>query len=868
MRPKAGGIEIVKELISCRLTSMATSRSHYYKTAAWLVALLTCWFSAGASTRTVQLPIGKLVYTITNLGDTLTVEKESNLNHYLLYNRQINSNIVGDRLGAGNLINVDITYYPDNNGEGVCTELTLEACKFLTCVDPQITSSYSRHFKGTREEEYRSMEGEYMPYYCITRMSPHKINRTFRVNQDITEKIRLFYIGVEFYVRNDEDVPYECFMGYDLKQECCEEVYVNFVDALPEAMDSGLNGSSDLELFDTLSQLLGLDQHATPEEVVAISMLAALLAALLGGGGLGGLAGGAGGAGGALPSPIESGPGGPPPIENPYQGVEDKYVTHHPDGSITIKDPITGEQKLYLPDGHGGYDNPLGGGYKSKEDMLNHLAYLDRNRYPLSQDAETAARNQAEQREQWDAQNVRDRERGYSDDMADYRDWVKQQEYEIKKEERIAKLASEYGVEATEEAVKRAIKLDQIQAGIESAKQEAEAADNNVVVVGLESTKNVAATSLVLIPMALSGVGTVSAATMANAKLVQSGFTFADSVITKVGDAYVEGKSIGKAAAHGVTEGLVKVAQNYAGEIGGAAAGKLAGASSELVKKGVELGTEATVVIGGRGVTDGLDEYAESGDLSKALDKAKAGMAEEAQKHLVNKAAEYGIDKGKEYIKSKMPSPVESTRMKADTAAKTVTTRQQAVTRTQQQVSSAKQRVTNAQQSAQRTQQKLTQAQSKASSASKNLTNANKRVDAAQKQLSQAKTPEAKSRAEAQLAAAQKNAAKAQQKYEKASSELRTADRVNTATQRAAVNAEHDLQKAQMGAQKAQSDLKTATAQRDQAMRDAWAAEQQAQVDKFNDKKMAHMTGNDIVGGYRAVEEHLENLGKIDKNNK
>ena len=336
-----------------------------------------------------------------------------------------------------------------------------------------------------------------MPYYCITRMSPHKINRTFRVNQDITEKIKLFYIGVEFYVRNDEAVPYECFMGYDLKQECCEEVYVNFVDALPEAMDSGLNGSSDLELFDTLSQLLGLDQHATPEEVVAISMLAALLAALLGGGGL---AGGAGGAGGALPSPIESGPGGPPPIENPYQGVEDKYVTHHPDGSITIKDPITGEQKLYLPDGHGGYDNPLGGGYKSKEDMLNHLAYLDRNRYPLSQDAETAARNQAEQREQWDAQNARDRERGYSDDMADYRDWVKQQEYEIKKEERIAKLASEYGVEATEEAVKRAIKLDQIQAGIESAKQEAEAADINVTVVALESTKNVAATSRALSP--------------------------------------------------------------------------------------------------------------------------------------------------------------------------------------------------------------------------------------------------------------------------------------------------------------------------------------------------------------------------------
>jgi hypothetical protein len=482
----------------------------------------------------------------------------------------------------------------------------------------------------------------------------------------------------------------------------------------------------------------------------------------------------------------------------------------------------------------------------------------------LSQDAATAARNQAAQHQQWEEQSLRDAERGYSDESADYKKWREEEE---RKTDQIIKLADKYFSAADEESVRRAIKEEQIKAGIESAKQESIAADNNVVVVGLESTKNVASTSLVLIPLALSGVGTVSAATMANAKLVQSGFTFADSVVTKVGDAYVEGKSIGKATAHGVTEGLVKVAQNYASDIGGAAAGKLAGASSELVKKGVELGTEAAVVIGGKGVTDGLDEYAESGDLNKALDKAKAGMAEEAKKHLVNKAAEYGIDKGKEYIKSKMPSPVESTRMKADTAAKTVTTRQQAVTRTQQQVSSAKQRVTNAQQSAQRSQQKLTRAQSKASSASKNLTNANKRVDAAQKQLNQAKTPEAKSRAEAQLAAAQKNAAKAQQKYEKASSELRTADRVNTATQRAAVNAEHDLQKAQMGAQKAQSDLKTATAQRDQAMRDAWAAEQQAQVDKFNDKKMAHMTGNDIVGGYRAVEEHLENLGKIDKNN-
>ena len=79
-----------------------------------------------------------------------------------------------------------------------------------------------------------------------------------------------------------------------------------------------------------------------------------------------------------------------------------------------------------------------------------------------------------------------------------------------------------------------------------------------------------------------------------------------------------------------------------------------------------------------------------------------------------------------------------------------------------------------------------------------------------------------------------------------------------------AQQAEQNLQKAQWGAQKAQSDLQTATAQRDQAMRDAWDAEQQAEV---NEKLMSQVSGSDIVGGYRGIEEHIENIDKIDKDN-
>lgn len=620
---------------------------------------------------------------------------------------------------------------------------------------------------------------------------------------------------------------------------------------------------------------LNLDREATPEEAAEIGSVAALVALLLGGGmggalgggvggalgGLGGLGGGtagaAGAAGGSVPPPIE-GPGGP---SNPFQGVEDKYVTRDPDGSITIKDPITGESKLYLPDGQGGYDNPLGGGFKSETDMLEHLAYLDRNSGLLQQDAATAAKNQAEQHEQWVTQTTRDAERGYSDEMAEYREWKEQEE---RKQEQIIKLADKYYCEANEEAVKKAIKIEQIQAGIEAAKQEAVAADQNVTVVALESTRNVAATSLAVIPLALSGVGTVSVATMAKVKVVQSCYTMASSVTEKVGDAYVKGESLGKAAVHGVAEGTIGVAQNYAGDIGGKVAGLFPNAG-KIAQGALNLGTEAAVVIGGEGVKAGLNEYNESGDLQKTLDATIKGIGKGAKDHAINKVVAYGIDKGKSLIKPSTPTAVQSTRTKVDDATKKVTVGQQNVTRTQQQVTTAKQRVTTAQQHATQTRQQVDSARGKVNAANEQLNTANSRVETARQRLAQASTTAQKSQASAELTHAQEGARQAQQNLTRANSELQNAQRIDSQAQRVAVNAEHNLQKAQFGAQKAQSDLRTATQQRDQALRDAYTAEQQAQVAQFNDKSMAHVSGDDIVGGYRSIEEHLKNEGYLPK---
>ena len=869
---------------------MKISLSHYYKTTAWLVTLLACWLSAGAQTRTVQLPHGKLVYTITNLGDTFTVKKEKssttqrwNGDSIRLSHCEVVSDFVGDKLSAGTEINVDANFYPDNDGEKVCFQLELAAEKCLTCInpDPQLNNK-PKYYKGT-SEEHPNVTSSYISnptsgYIYRTRKSPYHVNRTFRVNKDITDenKSLLFEFSVRYekwngmvYMDENNELQTNTSQIYDLKSRRTEYISVHFVDSpsAPPKTESG--GSSNSGLPDTLTQLLGLDQHATPEEAVVISSLAALLSLLLGGagavgGGAGGAFGGlAGGSGGAIPSPVEEVPGDTPPVQDPHQSVEDRYVTRHTDGSITVKDPVTGEERLYLPDGQGGYDNPLGGGYQSEQAMLDHLAMLDRNSELLSQDAATAARNQAEQHAQFEEQAKRE-----SAEAAEYKEWKANEE---RKEAQIIKLAGKYGVEANEEAVRRAIKTDQIKAGIESAKQQAIAADKNVTVVGLESTKNVAATSLVLIPMAVSGVGTVSAATMAKAKLVQSVYTMTTSITDKVGDAYVKGENKATAVLHGAVTGAVDVAKNYAGDIGGAAAGKLAGNASKLLKGTVNLGTEAAVVIGGEGFKKGYEDYVEKGDLNSALDAAKKGIVSETGKHLTNKLASYGLDKGKEFVKSRLPNAVGPTRARADAAGKRVESGKSAVTRTQNDLTSAQQRVTAAQQRATQSRQQVTTARGNLNNANERMNAANRQVDVARQNLNKVTSdkgsPAEVNRAQDELRTAQQNAAKAQQNVNQARADLQTAQRVDTATQRVAQQAENNLQKAQWSAQKAQSDLRTATDQHNQALRAAHAAEQQAQLNKFNESKMAGFGGSETVDTFRALEELNEKIDKVGKEN-
>ena len=571
---------------------MATSLSHFYKITALFVVLLSCCINAGAQTRTIRTQHGKLVYKITNLGDTITVAKEENPNDPIFFTRIVNSNVVGDKLSAGTEINIDLTYYPDDNGSGVCSNLSIQADECLTCLDPdpELLDIFPKTYKGS-QEEYIPDNPQAMGY-CFghhTRISPHHINHTFRVNHDITENQHLFAIEVNYLVWNNT-TKIDCYGGYDEVTRYWELVRVNFVDE-PLGRENPVDIIPfDVDLFNRLMDYFGLDQHATPEEATTVALISILLSLLLGGG-IGAVGGGVGGlAGGTMPPPVD-GPGYLPPDQNPYQDVENKYVTRNPDGSITVKDPITGESRLYLPDGHGGYDNPLGGGFQSETQMLEHLAMLDRNSDLLSQDAETAERNQREQHEAWKGQSKRDFERGYSDEMKAYRDWKAEQERIQKKEEYVEKLADKY--HTTVDKLKDKIRQVQAAAEEESHYQQEIAKHWDRAVTVATVVDNTCEFAVNVMGECVPG-----------GRLVKNVYTFAKAPLVAVSEAYADGKGLAEGTAHvvaGLGKGALGVIQNQAGDL----------TKNPLGEYAITVGTEM--------VKDGMTVYEKTGDFSKTM---------------------------------------------------------------------------------------------------------------------------------------------------------------------------------------------------------------------------------------------------------
>ena len=385
---------------------------------------------------------------------------------------------------------------------------------------------------------------------------------------------------------------------------------------------------------------LGLGEHTDANTSAVISAIGTVASILLGNGLAGMLGGGAGSlvdtlvnsaTGGANPLPGSDAPdlskmeglkgrkpendndndndNEPPPPPEEKLEFFDKYTRVDSDGDFWVRDPVTGKETLYTNNGDGTYRNFNTDQDWRPEEINEHLRYRDENSGPLKQDAETAAKNAAEQHEQWEKES-----KELSQEGKDYLNWKHQQEEAFRKEEQIKKLAEKYGVPPTEKAVKNAIKYEQAIAQIDHDVNQdlANQYDKGIETLGvIDKTCEI-------------GVN-VMATCVPGGEAVKDAYTFAKATLVAASEAVNEGKSLGEGLAHvavGMGNGALGVIQNQAGN--------LAGEGHWVKELGINVVTED--------LKEGMNAYYQTGDLSKARDAMLNATGK--------KAAEFGISKG------------------------------------------------------------------------------------------------------------------------------------------------------------------------------------------------------------------------------
>ena len=379
---------------------------------------------------------------------------------------------------------------------------------------------------------------------------------------------------------------------------------------------------------------LDLGEHTDATTSAVINMVGMLLALLLGGiGGMSGM--------GIVPlsppppvpqvpselppppppSPVSQVPSEllpppPPPDPNAFRPEDypygDQFLSQQPNGDIVMKSPATGKDVHYYSNGDGTWFSDSGMTYH-QNDIAERLRYEAENAGVLKQDAETAARNVAEQRAQWDAQNQRDLERGYSDEMKGYRDWKAEQERAEQKQAELERLAEKYHVAADEKAVRSAIKWEKLMNEIDRRTYMAEADAWGEKEKYLDKVDKAAEI----------GVNVLSSVTPGGSQ-IKNAYTFAKSTLVGVSEAVAKGKSGLEAARHVAVrmgEGALGVIQNEAGNLSGSWKGEY----------GITVGTEF--------LKSGMKEYNDSGgDLGKALKAGLSGVG--------SSTVSFGISKG------------------------------------------------------------------------------------------------------------------------------------------------------------------------------------------------------------------------------
>ena len=429
---------------------------------------------------------------------------------------------------------------------------------------------------------------------------------------------------VYFFV---EEILVEDDGGAILSEEDRQEL-VNYL----EGLTAWLSGEGDP---------LGLGEHTDATTSAVIGAIGTIASILLGNGLAGMLGGGAGSLVDTLLNSATSGanplPGSDAPDLTKMEGLKgrkpdeeedkeeetppsppeekldffDKYTRTDADGDIYVKDPVTGKETLYTNNGDGTYRNFNTDQNWRPDEINEQLRYRDENSNPLRQDAETAAKNAAEQHAQWEKESQE-----LSKDGQEYLKWKHDQEAAERKQEQINKLAQKYGVPPTEKAVKNAIKYEQAINQIDANTYNDLA---NQYDEGINKLEIIDKTCEI-------GVNVMSTC-VPGGEAVKDAYTFAKATLVAASEAVADGKSLGEGLAHiavGAGNGALGVIQNQAGNL-------TEGKSYALLKEyGITVGTE--------GLKDGMTKYYETGDIGKAYSSTLNAIGK--------KSAEFGVSKG------------------------------------------------------------------------------------------------------------------------------------------------------------------------------------------------------------------------------
>lgn len=738
---------------------------------------------------------------------------------------------------------------------------------------------------------------------------------------------------------NDDDNPSNDGESTDDGEGASDAEEENSTDDISSQDEGFLAGLADNDVIKAIQDFwandpLGLDREATPEEAVGIGAVAAILSLLAGGvgaigGGIGGIAGGIGGGagamGGGIPSDLppnlpeeyafvddydwdkENEEGGydgedteeiyddPPqepeeeqdPADDINSLIDQKYVQHNPDGSITVTDPVVGSKNTYEPDGNGGWDNPLtGAGFNSDSELLSHLASRDENHDVLLKDAQQAIKNLEDHRKEWEEKVKQEYDQKASKEMKEYRKWKEEQEHEMKVESRIEELSSKFHVEPTKDAVMKALAEQQSKDMLESYEQQAYAEEYGKSEQYSKTVKTTAAVGMVAVPLvaatggAVLGTGALTAAEIGKAKLVYDVYTVSKSVTEFNGEALLHNgglKDHASATLLGLVHGGFGVVQNHVGVIASNntvvnnTVGKFIFNTS--VEGGLYVGSEVSK----GALYKGYSEYEKTGDFYKAQeaalnsipDSAKSG----AKSFLIQKSLE-GVVKTGSALKEKIsPSGTPSQLQSKINSAKTDLKYKQA------RVEGAKTHLNDTRNMAAKlkdeaakkadiakTAAEKSDLQAKETAKTLNKYDAAKEnVNVAKESLKAAKTDEARAAAqkhldnmEKQAKVIEQEAHNAQKQAEIARNEAEKAAKVATEAREASKVADSSVKEAQHNVSKASADERIAQGK-------VTAAENKAKM--YNDQREERV---DYVAGLAGstVDNAEQNLNNNDNNSK